>query len=137
MKIPTLELRPYLFEDIETITGHALRGMEWAQLEDIMRDRVLFRFSREVMSHKVDEQKHEWVEEPFWPSGRAMYVAELPAGFRKRFLMHFWDLTEDDLKPRRARHTVKVTRWARLPEMPPESGRAYYQQVLEEESGWV
>lgn len=137
MKIEELELRPYLFENVEQITGAALRGMQIEKVEDHMRDRVLFRFSREIMCHKVDEQQHEWVEEPVWKDPRAHYVASLPDGFRKRFLTYFWQLGRSDLQPLRVRHRVKVARWARLPELPPQSGRVFYQQVLDDESGWV
>ena len=106
-------------------------------MEDYARNQLVLKVERTVMAENTERKVHVWVEEPVYESARHHYLDSLPHGFRRRFLAYFWGI--DDTKPlaKRRHHTVTVNRWVKLPEMPPSFGRAYYEQVLDEQSGWA
>lgn len=136
MKIVEHDLQPRVVAAV----GRISREMAHYDLDmavDLTTQDFVLRCERTIMAENTESSRHEWVEEPVWKDARAHYVASLPEGFRRRFLMRFWGLSEDDLVPKRVRHMVDVKRWVKLPDVPTEFGRAYYEQVLDELGGWA
>jgi len=130
-------LEPRLLQAVQEISGELLRDADVSVVSDIIRDSLVLRLEKYIMCEKVAEDQYEIVEEPVWRNPQAHYVASLPDGFRKRFLMYFWGLSEYDLTPRRVTHTVTLRRWVKLPDVPSSMGRAYVEQTLDYESGWA
>src|ERR1044072_5874545 len=104
-----------LYQDVQEYSKRLLKEARFDSLEDLVRDTMVVRMSKEILTEVVDEETYVIPEEPVWTSARAHYVAELPDGYRKRFLKHFWDLSDDDLKPKIRKHIVTLKRWTEHP----------------------
>jgi hypothetical protein len=107
---------PRLYQDVYAISKHVLAASRIERVEDLVKDQILLRIEKEILTEKIDEQVHRIEEEPYYPSPRHAFLDTLPAGtFRRRFLSYFWGI-DPAWEPQRLVHEVVVKRWVNLPE---------------------
>jgi hypothetical protein len=130
-------LEPRLVQGLQEISRELLTSADVDVVQNLLRNSLIVRVQRTIMAERVDKQVHEWVEEPIYESARHHYLDSLPHGFRRRLLGYFWGIDDSAPLAKRRRHTVVVNRWVKLPDIAPSMGARYFEQTLDEESGWV
>lgn len=122
---------PRLYQDVHAVSKHLLTSARIDTVEDTIRDRMIYRIEKEILTERVASETHCIEENPTYDSPRHAFLASLPKGcFRQRFLMYFWGIEPPFAK--KVTHEVTVKRWVNLPE------QGIPQQSIEESMAyWV